>query len=271
MKVRLLAPTEVEAAAELLGRAYHWSDKRALGMRLRSALAQRGARVFVAEEGGALAGMVIGNGYGPLAWIALMAVEPALQRRGVGIALMEALVAWLDESGVACTELAATAEGVGLYRRYGFVETGATEVWQCDAAGGDASAARRLTDRVALHALDREAFGGDRAAMLDLALDTPENVAFGVEGGYAIAQPWIGGVLGPVIAPDAASAARLVDAARSALPAGHKIHILPNAEWQRLLAERGYVKQRFVVDMRRGAPPPRDLKRVFARINLGQG
>src|SRR4051812_22682976 len=130
MRIRPLESSEVDVAAALLGRAYKWTDQETMRFRVRSALAQRGARVLAADDGGALAGMVIGNGYGTHAWIALMAVEPAQQRRGVGIALMEALLAWIDASGATCTELAATPEGLGLYLRYGFVTTGATEVWQ---------------------------------------------------------------------------------------------------------------------------------------------
>lgn len=274
--IRRMAKGDVPALAGVLARSYASSED-ALRTRLYAALRQRGLESFVAEVDGALAGMVLGHDYGAIAWVALMGVEPAMQRRGVGDALMRALLAWADARAFAAVELFATPAGRPLYLRHGFVDADEAQVWNAPAEGGDASAARDATsaDRDAILALDRESFGADREPVLSQLLDDPANRVFALGTpsrleGFAIAE-CAAAVLGPVIARDPESAARLLEAARVAMLAPHRLNITGSAENAALVASRGYVFDRSARRMIRGALPPAARERILARINLGHG
>src|SRR5262245_65652255 len=80
-----------------------------------------------------------------------MAVHPSAQRRGVGLALMERWLAWLDARGCPMALLDATDMGAPLYARLGFVEDAKTYAFRRD----DCSLAPRLSARVSrLRAVD---------------------------------------------------------------------------------------------------------------------
>jgi hypothetical protein len=197
---------------------------------------------------------------------------------------MDALVAWADARGFAALELDATPVGEPLYLRYDFRTVSQTLVYDAvgsgsgSGSGGGAVRGVRAyveSDLAALCAADARAFGADRSDVLRLLVEPP-NVVFvsgpsGSVDGYAIAQPrteW----LGPVIAPDADTAARLIDAARSRLPAGHRLGLpAENATAARLAAARAYRWARTLAHMVRGTRPPALRDALYARINLGQG
>jgi hypothetical protein len=192
--------------------------------------------------------------------------------------LMDALTAWADRRSFAAIELDATAPGAPLYARYGFVASGQTLVFEAATAGGDVRAARPFVerDREALFRADAQAFGADRRDVLRPLLESA-HTAVVVTGppdaldGYAVAQPQRG-VLGPVVAPSATAASRLVDAARAHLSVPHRVNFpAENSVTQALLSERGYHRLRKLEHMIRGTRPPATRQALFARINLGQG
>ena len=274
--IRRMENGDVPALAGVLARSYASSED-ALRARLYAALRQRGLESFVAEVDGALAGMVLGHDYSAIAWVALMGVEPAMQRRGVGDALMRALLAWADARAFAAVELFATPAGRPLYVRHGFVDADEAQIWNATAAGGDVNAARAATraDREAILALDRESFGADREPVLSQLLDDQANRVFALGtpsrlDGFAIAQ-CPASVLGPVVARDPEGAARRLDAARAAMPAPHRLNIPGTDENAALVASRGYLFDRSARRMVRGALPSAARERILARINLGHG
>ena len=67
--------------------------------------------------------------YGPFAWLGLMAVDPARQRRGIGQTLVEALVARAQELGSAVVLLDASDAGAPVYERVGFVDDDRVRVY----------------------------------------------------------------------------------------------------------------------------------------------
>ena len=67
--------------------------------------------------------------YGPFAYIGMMAVHQSLQGRGIGRALMEHLLAWLDGRGCPMALLDASPAGALLYPQLGFVDDDHTDVW----------------------------------------------------------------------------------------------------------------------------------------------
>lgn len=178
--------------------------------------------------------------------IGMMLVARERQGRGIGRALMTSLIA---DSGSRALTLNATAEGLGLYEKLGFVPTGLVRQHQARVAERPvvpAAAAtiplRRATpaDHAALCALDAAAFGADRSALIHGLLASGDAwLTDGASGasGFAIRRPFGRGTLiGPVVAPDEDAAIALVAAAARAAPAGVlRIDILAEAtrlgEW----------------------------------------
>jgi GNAT superfamily N-acetyltransferase len=76
---------------------------------------------FIAEWDGQPAGTVCTFVFGSTAWIAMMLVEEALRGRGIGKALMQRALAFLDERRVERVRLDATPLGRPLYEKLGFV------------------------------------------------------------------------------------------------------------------------------------------------------
>src|SRR5262245_19553990 len=76
---------------------------------------------FVALLDGAPAGTATTCVFGPVAWVAMVLVDPALRRRGVGRALMAHALNFLDEKKVPTVRLDATPLGRPLYEQLGFV------------------------------------------------------------------------------------------------------------------------------------------------------
>jgi GNAT superfamily N-acetyltransferase len=77
---------------------------------------------FVAEYDGAAVGTTTTCIFGAAAWIAMVLVEESARGRGVGTALMQHALHYLDARGVASVRLDARPMGQPLYERLGFVE-----------------------------------------------------------------------------------------------------------------------------------------------------
>lgn len=127
--------------------------------------------VWGAFEGGALAGMVTLLRFGALGFVGCMAVEPALQGRGLGRLLLEHAHAEGRRAGVVTFALEATASGEPLYRRLGYVAEGTTAVVArpppAAAPRAPLPPAGALADALAaIVELDREATGGPREAAI---------------------------------------------------------------------------------------------------------
>lgn len=274
--VRALRTADVKPLARVLAEAYE--SEHNFERPLEGYLQRRAAATFVAEIGTCPVGLVIGNDYGATAYVSMMGVEPALQRRGIGGALMSALLAWARVRRFAAIELDATPSGRALYTSFGFVEAGQTLVYVAVARGGDARSARPYVsgDRAVVLAIDRQAFGADRGDVLVPLLEARTNAVFvngrrGAVDGFAVAQPG-SELLGPVVAPDAVTAARLIDASRARLPVPHRLNVPSvNRAAQALLAARGYRCARSLAHMLLGTPVQASRDRLFARINLGHG
>src|SRR5262245_55297348 len=66
---------------------------------------------FLAAVEGQPAGTATTCVFGPVAWIAMVLVDPALRRRGIGTALMEHALAYLERRRVQTIRLDATPLG----------------------------------------------------------------------------------------------------------------------------------------------------------------
>jgi GNAT superfamily N-acetyltransferase len=168
-------------------------------------------------ETGASAGMIIVSG--------------AEQGRGYGARLMDAI---LDAASSRVIQLNSTAEGRLLYERRGFHAIGTVHQHQGILSGAELGPPppsvrpAAPSDRPIIAALDHEATGWTRTAMLEHLSTAAEAWVLergGVVRGYAMSRPFgRGRVIGPVIADDAADARALIEAALAAL-AGEFVRI----------------------------------------------
>src|SRR5690349_6298327 len=106
LSLRAWKPVFTAVAAELgpdLNTLLHGEDWREHQEReVRETLARDGMRTWVAEEDGRVAGFVCAAVVDPrrlIGEIAMLAVDPASQRHGIGTELTELATQWLRESG----------------------------------------------------------------------------------------------------------------------------------------------------------------------------
>lgn len=203
------------AAAQEISAAFGWPHRREDWLFAH----QLGAGV-VAEQDGAVIGTAMAWRYGEeLASIGLVTVAAAYQKRGLGRAMMQRLLAPLGQRGLV---LHATKAGLPLYRELGFRPAGI--IRQCEGAAfrGDPVAlppGERLrplvrSDLGALAALDRTAMGAPREALVAALMREARGVVLDRGGqaiGFAMSRRFgRGHVIGPVVAPDLRCARALV-------------------------------------------------------------
>ena len=164
-----------------------------------------------------------------VATIGLVLVAPDRQGRGIGRALMTALIA---DSEPRALMLNATAEGLPLYEKLGFVSTGLVRQHQGRLDGGcalppaPAVALRRAVsaDHLALCALDAAVYGADRSGLVGRLLATGDawlvERAGQLEGFSVLRAFGRGMIIGPVVAQSEDEAIALVAAAAKAAPPG---------------------------------------------------
>jgi GNAT superfamily N-acetyltransferase len=124
---------------------------------------------FVAEWDGQGVGTTMTCRFGPVAWIAMVLVDEAYRGRGVGRALLEHALDWLDGQGVAQIRLDATPLGRPLYEKLGFAAEFELQRFEGALPAGDRVAGVRLVgaddvDRIVCR--DREVTGTDREKLL---------------------------------------------------------------------------------------------------------
>jgi GNAT superfamily N-acetyltransferase len=160
------------------------------------------AHIIVAVDGATVVGCGALICLLETAWIALMGVEPRLQKRGIGDLLMSALMEHAGDLGYKTVKLDATNFGRSLYAKHGFVAEYPVSMYEiparCDY--GDSEGPKvRLDEELPgwCLALDRRAVGDDRSALLRAVLGDGGKVLM-VEGqGFGILH---GRKIGPIIA-----------------------------------------------------------------------
>jgi GNAT superfamily N-acetyltransferase len=189
-----------------------------------------GAGIAAVDGDGSTIGVGLRWSFGrDVGTIGLMLVAPERQGRGIGRALMTALIA---DSGSRALMLNATAEGLPLYEKLGFVSTGVVRQHQGRLAEGAVLPPapnvplRRAVpaDRAQLCALDAAVFGADRSELIGRLLASGDAWLAdraGQPGGFAILRAFgRGTIIGPVVASSEDDAIALVAAAARAAPAG---------------------------------------------------
>jgi hypothetical protein len=164
-------------------------------------------------DGGALSAMVVMTALEGPTFVAMMVVDPLLQRQGLGRSLLEYAMAESTPPFM----LYATPLGRPLYERLGFKEVDAVQkLIGIPRATAASSAVRLFTDgdRMMILAEDERACGVRRAGLLEELLSRAQRTVVDENGGFAIR--WFNGdlvVVGPVVAHSEDAAIALVDAA----------------------------------------------------------
>lgn len=175
---------------------------------------------IVAEMDGKVVGTIMGWRFGEsFATLGMVIVTNAAQGRGLGRQLMEAMLQRLEGRTVL---LNATAEGLPLYAKLGFVELGTVCQHQASAPvvplaelrPGERVRPMGAADGEPLQALYAAASGMDRKALLDLLLPDSNAVVLCREHeqtGFALLRRFgRGWAIAPVVAPDATGAKALI-------------------------------------------------------------
>ena len=201
-----------------------------------------------------------------VAALGMVLVSPEHQGRGVGRAIMEAL---MQAAGPRALMLHATTEGMPLYAKLGFHPAGIVRQHQGRLIPGLAllSAAPKCvrravaTDEDAIHLLDERAFGAKRSALLTRLTHlgqtwvAEENKRL---TGFALRRAFgRGEIIGPVVARNEEEAIALIAGAMSDAPPG-VLRIDVPGEAERLgswLAAAGLAPIDTVAPMRRGPWP----------------
>src|SRR5215210_5373229 len=127
MEIRLLTEADIAAAQRLREQA-GWNQTDDDWRRL-LAWSPEGCRV--AEQDGHIVGTTAVTTYGRrIAWVGMVLVDEAQQRQGIGRALLEHAIAYLDWLGVRTIALDSTPEGQPLYARLGFVDAFELARWR---------------------------------------------------------------------------------------------------------------------------------------------
>jgi GNAT superfamily N-acetyltransferase len=236
-----------------------------------------GSAAFLAETGGRTAGTAAVIRYGDLAWIAMMLVDPALRRSGIGARLFETALETVRDAP--CVGLDATALGETLYRRYGLVKDYTLSRTKANVEGARflpfAGRARPIVsaDLPAVLARDCAVFGADRGALLASLFGRAPECAWIVTGGdgvsgYCFGRPGrVFHQLGPVVAENAGTAREIVAGCLAGLGGRPFALDVPqlDATWIAWLESVGFASERpFVRMFLEGHSHPGEPARQYA-------
>lgn len=205
LSIRPLADTDLESAASILTSAFQRSGNWVNELRFYRGLQPDG--YFGAYQDGMFAGMVGSTIYSAFAYVGMMGVHQQFQRRGIGLALMEHLLSWLDGNGIPQVQLDASEAGQPMYEKLDFVAQERVFVLQRQAGLAvfefpwQVEAIRR-SNLTPLTIMDAKIFGADRGRVFSALLQAYPDRAFfskdeqGRMTGYLFMQdrrigPWV--------------------------------------------------------------------------------
>lgn len=250
--MRTLGAADIVAALRLT-EAAGWNQKPEDWQRV---LALEPEGCFGIDCDGALAatGSVVCYGR-ELAWIGMVLTLPEYRSRGFARAIMERAIEYSDERGVRSIKLDATDMGRPLYLKLGFRDECVIERWvrEPNERWPRPLAYEPLEGATPDLALDKEAFGVDRSALLS-ALATGRRGSI-PGAGYIMSRPGrVAAFIGPCVARTPDVARRLIEWAISGYPRQQVFwDLLPdNSEALHLARELGFTPLRRLVRMVRG-------------------
>lgn len=280
LSIRSLSEDDLESADAILKSAFQSSDSRLIDLHMYREIQPEGW--FLALQNGTPVGIVGATIYETFAHVGMMAVHPHAQRQGVGLALMEHLLAWLDRQRVPCVLLDASVAGQPLYEKLGFVAYNQVYVLQ-RRNGLSFHDHTPQVEPVSVQDLDElvkydtDIFGADRGRVLHALLTTFPERAFmlrddkGQITGYVSAQE---SRIGPWAMQRSQDAEALLRAALSLPYAGIVSVVVPeeNRAAIELLSRHGFETVRVNRHMGRGSSArPRQRDRIYGQTSLALG
>jgi ribosomal protein S18 acetylase RimI-like enzyme len=277
LRIRIMVPDDLPSAISLTGHA-RWNQTPADWRRL---LDLEPSGCFVAELNGQVVGTTTTCIFGPVAWVAMVLVDPQFRRQGIGAALMQHALHFLHERKVPTIRLDATPQGQPLYEKLGFVPE-----YLLNRYDGAAKGARPIIPLEnalpeqwdVLIRLDQEVTGTQRRKFLvRLFAEAPEAIRVARSGqnirGFVTARPGTNAVqIGPCIAEPDAGAALIADAFHR--HAGRRVFVdvpLQNQAAVTLAEESGLTVQRQLMRMCRGPPIPEKVDQLWASSGPEKG
>ncbi|TGQ68567.1 GNAT family N-acetyltransferase [Mesorhizobium sp. M00.F.Ca.ET.186.01.1.1] len=210
IEIRDFGPDHIEGAVAL-SRQENWPHRPQdwqLALQLSSGVVALG-------DHGQVTGTILVTPYGDdCAMINMVIVDRNVRGKGLGRRLMEQAFALAENRPL---RLVATTDGMPLYEKLGFVPSGTVLQHQGKVAelgapdGVEAASADDLPD---IKAMDREAYGADREALIDALAERGQFAVIRRNGtieAYAAIRPFgRGEVIGPVIAGNVEDARALI-------------------------------------------------------------
>ena len=223
---------------------------------------------FLAYHRETPAGVVVSLVYPDFAYVGPLGVYPDFQRDGIGLALMEHLLEWLEKQGVKRVALDASPMGQSIYEKLGFIACDQVNIFQRQPGQPicqHPSEVQHLSlqNLGLITASDQHAFGTDRSKLLQILLGIyPQRGFFfrdrqGNINGHLIAQEKI---IGPWVSQKEADAELLLKATLS-LPFmdNRPISVMApeeNLQATPLLKYYGFERVRVLLHMVRGSKTP---------------
>jgi ribosomal protein S18 acetylase RimI-like enzyme len=201
--IRRLCPSDLDGALRLT-RAAGWNQLAADWERL---LFLEPEGCFVLECDGQIAASTTVLCYGKdLAWVGMVLTAPEFRRRGFAESLIVHALEFAESRKIANLKLDATASGIELYRKYGFVNECEIERWRRNPGPIEPAEVSRYNSAPAS---DQMNFGADRTRLLkELAKFGAASI---LEEGYAMGRPGFSAAyFGPCVAKSGAVARRLL-------------------------------------------------------------
>jgi GNAT superfamily N-acetyltransferase len=262
ISIRPLSPGDVSAALAVF-HAVGWGDRRQT-VDFFGSLAD--SVLLVGEDRGRIAGVsgatAFGTGATPRSgWVHNVVVHPERRRAGVGTALTEAAMRWLESRGVRTTLLLATDSGRPIYERLGFTASIRYAALECPASATPPEAVppvrpAQASDLPAILALDARATGEDRSAPIRTVAAAGWVVPNGRHvTGFYLPCSWH---QGPAVAEGPDSGRALIDLALRLRGPAPMWFGLPESNREALdhLASFGAIATRYATRMWIGEEPP---------------
>jgi GNAT superfamily N-acetyltransferase len=280
--LRPMVAADIEPASVAMA-ADDWGDRRTW---FSFAVASSACRPFVAVDAdGDIAGTGVATINGRVGWIGTIWVRSDLRRRGLGRALTEATIDAAETDGCRTLVLVATDRGRPLYEGLGFeVETWYRTMDAPAATRGAPPAVGRSGSSVIrtataedlddIVALDRDATGEDRAAVLRQLVDPGATRVVASDGqvrAFLARAPWGGGA---TIAPSVEDAMALLAARRMAAVAGRRVRcgiLLGNVAGAAALEADGWIEAWRAPRMIRGDPLDWHPEHIWGQFNHALG
>ncbi len=278
--IRTLSDADLKSADAIIQSAFQRSESSLKELRLIHKLQPKGA--FMAYDRETPVGMVASLMYPDFSYIGPLAVRREFHRQGIGFALMQHLLAWLDGQGVKQVLLDASLLGQPLYEKLDFLAFGQVYVFQrkngLPPPQKSADIQRLSHQHLDLvTATDAQAFGTNRSLLLGALLEAYPERGFVLQDGkrgitgYLIAQER---TIGPWVSQTKPGAGLLLQAALSLPFSGPVSVVVPeeNVEAVRMLQNFGFEIARRLRHMIRGLEPPaRQREKVYGQVSLSLG